>query len=286
MTYEKQIAQIRACCKELLEQGKVDVVIGYAAGGLEGLMTPFFAHKPEDASKLEWGDRCFHNLAAYVYGRKDRVGIVAKPCDVRAIVQYIIEQQVKRDSVYIIGVDCVGMVDAENKARPGCGDCKVRIPPISDTHVTDERVAAQGEAAAAQQAASEDLAYNLEKFQREIDKCILCYSCRQACYGCYCNVCFMDRGPNWLPSEVDSSTKMTFHLGRSMHLAGRCVECGGCEAACASGVNIRYIIKELTNFLEDNYDYRTGMDLETAPCMVAYADNDKEIGFLGGDSDE
>jgi ferredoxin len=285
MSYDKQIAQIRACCKELLEQGKVDIVLGYTSGGLDGLLTPFFARKPEDTDKLEWGDRCFHNLACYLHGRTDRVGIVAKPCDVRAVVQYIVEQQIKRESVYIIGVDCCAMVDAEGKTRPGCADCVVRVPPIFDTHVVDERAATQNKVAASGD--EENLAKNLEKFQREIDKCILCYSCRQACYGCYCQVCFMDRGaPNWLPSEVDASTKMTFHLGRSMHLAGRCVECGGCESACASGVNIRYIIKEITKFLEDTYDYRAGMDLDTTSCMVVYKEEDKEIGFLGGGNDE
>ena len=67
-----------------------------------------------------------------------------------------------------------------------------------------------------------------------------------------------------------------------MHLAGRCVECGGCEAACASGVDLRYIIKELTDFVEDTYDFRTGMDLSGKSPLVNYSDDDKEIGFLEG----
>lgn len=280
-SFDKQNQEIRACGKKLLEEKQVDVILGYTQGGVEGMLIPFFARTPEDTQRLEWGDRCYQHLAAYLHGRTDKVGIVAKPCDVRAILQYILEQQVARERVYIIGVDCGGMVDAEGNPRPGCGDCRVHVPPLYDTHIEDDRIVQQD---VPQQQIGEDLAYNLEKFQREIDKCILCYSCRQACYGCYCKTCFMQRDlPDWQPAEIDTGAKVTFHLGRAMHLAGRCVECGACEAACASGVNIRYIIKEVTSFIESTYGYRTGMDLETTPAMVTYAPDDRDIGFLGGE---
>ena len=60
----------------------------------------------------------------------------------------------------------------------------------------------------------------------------------------------MDRGlPNWQPSEPGTKAKMVYHLGRTMHLAGRCIECGACERVCASGVNARYLIKEVTGFI-------------------------------------
>ena len=275
--YEKQTEAIRACGKELLEAGKVDVVLGYRLGSLDDALIPYFARSGEETEALEWGDRAFQNLAPYLHGRKDRVAIVAKPCDVRAVVQYIVEKQLERERVYIIGVDCCGMVDAEGAARPGCDECRVRIPPICDTHITDERAPRDVKIEYGEDNSP-------ERFQREIDKCILCYSCRQACYGCYCKTCFVERGmTNWLPPEVDSGTKKTFHMGRAMHLAGRCVECGACEAACASGVNLRYIIKELTGFVEDAYGYQAGMSLEEKPPLVDYADDDREIGFLGDD---
>jgi Fe-S oxidoreductase len=73
---------------------------------------------------------------------------------------------------------------------------------------------------------------------------------------------------------------MLYHLGRTTHLSGRCVECGACENACASGVNIRYLIKSVTEFIKDTYDYNAGMDLETEPAMLTYKVDDEEIGFL------
>jgi len=94
----------------------------------------------------------------------------------------------------------------------------------------------------------------------------------------------MERGePDWQTVSPDTGAKMLYHLGRTMHLSGRCVGCGSCENACASGVNIRYLIREVTQFIEETYGYQTGMDLETEPVMLTYKADDPEIGFLGNE---
>ena len=79
---------------------------------------------------------------------------------------------------------------------------------------------------------------------------------------------------------------MVYHLGRAMHLSGRCIECGACERVCASGVNVRYLIKEVTDFVEDLYGCRTGLDVEAEPVMASYKFDDREVGFVGGDGHE
>jgi len=97
----------------------------------------------------------------------------------------------------------------------------------------------------------------------------------------------MERGePDWQTASPDTGAKVLYHLGRAMHLSGRCVECGACENACASGVNIRYLIKSVTDFIDETYDYRAGMDLEKEPVMLTYKADDPEIGFLGYTTDE
>jgi len=282
MIYEEITKQIQEVCRKLLEEGAVDVVLAYRGGGLNGLQTPFFAKTPQDADQIEWGDRCYQHLAPYAHGLNKKIGILAKPCDVRAIVQYVTESQLDRGNVTIIGVDCLGMVDENGNARPGCAECRVHKPPVYDEYIRDERV--DSLPSAGQTAAAANLAENLERFQKEIDKCILCYSCRQACYGCYCKNCFIERDtPDWQPAEIEAGTKMAFHLGRAMHLSGRCIDCGACEAACQSGVNVRYIIKEVTRFIEDAYGYSAGMDADEKPALLTNKFDDKEFGFLGGD---
>jgi len=285
MDFDKQTGEIRALCRELFEEDKVDVILAYTDGDLDdGALIPFIARSAGDIDKIKWGDRCWQNLAPYLHGREDRAAIVAKPCDARAVVQFVIESQLERDKVYIIGVDCPGMVDADGAPRPGCDECKIRIAPVYDTRIEGPK--GDGSSGSKVHEPDEPSPFgpgSLKRFREEIDKCILCYSCRQACYGCYCKSCFIERDmPDWQPVEIDAGTKMTFHLGRAMHLAGRCVECGACEAACASGVNVRYIISEATDFIEEMYGFKTGMDFDTTQAMLTYKLEDKEIGFFGG----
>jgi len=283
MIYEEMTKDIREVCAKLLESGEVDLILAYRGGGVNGLQIPYFVREAADIANIEWGDRCYQNLAPYAHGLNKKIGILAKPCDVRAIVQYLVEFQLKRENIYIIGVDCVGMVDGNGNPRPGCGDCVVHKPPIHDEYIRDERVDGLGPAKAANE--GNGLAESLERFQAEIDKCILCFACRQACYGCYCKTCFIERDlPDWQPAEIDAGTKMTYHMGHAMHLAGRCIECGSCEAACQSGVNVRYIIKEITRFVEDEYGYSAGMDPEEKPALLTNRFDDRELGFLGGES--
>ena len=290
MGFEKQTEEIREICRKLFTDGTVDVILAHTEGVIDDAPIPFIAKNAEDVDKIIRNDRIKQNLAPYLHGRTDRAGIVATPCDARAIVQYINENQLVRENIYIIGVDCPGMEGEDGDARPGCPECTVRVAPVCDARVEDDRAKAAAETAAAAAlvadadtgAAALSPAEKLARFRAEIDKCILCYSCRQACYACYCKTCFIDRDmPDWQPAEPDAGAKMAFHLGRYMHLAGRCVECGACEAACASGVNVRYIIKELTEFVDETYGFKTGMEIGPAQAMVKYDQNDPETGFIG-----
>ena len=283
MIHEEKTKEIRAVCEKLLENKDVEVILAYRGGGLDDLQIPYFAKEPSDVKNIEWGDRCCQNIAPYLHGLGKKAGILAKPCDARAVLQYITEKQIERENVYIIGVDCLGMVDENGKTRPGCGDCSVRKPPVYDKYITDNRVEKLDFSKDLGESGS--LAGNFEKFKREIDKCILCYACRQSCYGCYCKNCFIERDlPDWQPAGIDAGTKMTFHLGRAMHLAGRCVECGACQASCQSGVDVRYIIKEVTRFIEDEYGYSAGMDADQKPVLLTNRFDDSEIGYIGGET--
>ena len=283
MIYNEMTNAIRSVCAKLLESKTVDLIIAYRGGGLNDLLIPYFAKKPADANNIEWGDRCYQNIAKYLQSMKKKAGILAKPCDARAIVQYINEQQIKRENVYIIGVDCLGMVDENGKPRPGCADCKVRKPPLYDEHIKDSRVDELNTAKA--ETEDKNLAESFERFRKEIDKCILCFACRQACYGCYCKTCFIERDlPGWQPAGIASGTKMMYHMGHAMHLAGRCVECGACEASCQSGVNVRYIIKEVTKFIEQTYSSSAGMNADEKQALLTNKADDRETGFLGGET--
>ena len=78
-------ASIRETAGKLLSEKKVDLVIGYEHGTLPLRTTPCFIDKAEDAHKLVWNSSCDVNLAKYAVGREEKIAVVAKGCDARAL---------------------------------------------------------------------------------------------------------------------------------------------------------------------------------------------------------
>ncbi|MGI6778275.1 MAG: 4Fe-4S binding protein [Acetivibrionales bacterium] len=287
MGFEQQRNELIKICRDLLCEGRVELILGFAQGETPDISIPLFIRDVKDADSLKWDSKCNSNLAKYLTEKKQGVAIIAKPCDARAIVMYMAENQINREDIYIIGVECMGMTEEDGSAAPGCDTCAVKTPPVYDVLVkagSEDKQEKMSESEAIKPGRMKD---KIERFQNEMKKCILCFSCRQACYACYCETCFVDRGiPDWLPSDIDIGTKMVFHLGRAMHLAGRCVGCGACEKACPSGVNIRYLVQDLADFCQELYGYQPGVDPDEVPAMTAFDSNDREVGFLGGEDDE
>ncbi|MDO8685528.1 MAG: hypothetical protein Q7J78_02535 [Clostridiales bacterium] len=307
MNYEKQELKLKEVCRDLLQRGQVVLVIGFTDAD-DGMYfsTPFFMRSPDDVSTLRWDDSCSPNLAKYVLGKKGRIAVIAKPCDSRALSVYVKENQIPRDNLYIIGLECHGIKDEKGNKLPGCKECKVLTPPLFDVLIGSENLVQEDPysnkidkkiseiseiselSEIIEQIHKPDIPTSKElkaRLKKELSKCIMCFSCRQICYGCYCDTCFIDRNiPAWSPSSVDLNTKLFFHLGRAMHLAGRCVECGACQRGCPSGVDVRYLISGITDFCEDLYNTKAGMDLEEVCALQTFNTTDREIGFLGGES--
>jgi formate dehydrogenase subunit beta len=102
---------LRETVRQLLVDGRVDVVIGYASGSLPLRTTPCFVRDAEQVDQLVWNANCENNLATYLQKIDGKVGIVAKGCDARSVVTKIVEHQADRDNVVIIGVPCQGVID-------------------------------------------------------------------------------------------------------------------------------------------------------------------------------
>ena len=90
--------KLKDAVKNLLSEGKVEVVVGYEVGSIPLRGRPCFVRTPEDADRLVWNRFCTNNLAVYLprlFEKPPRagddyappnVGIVAKGCDARSIV--------------------------------------------------------------------------------------------------------------------------------------------------------------------------------------------------------
>lgn len=305
--------QLREVAEKLLIDKKVDLIIGYEKGTLPLRTRPTFIREPEETKRLVWNSRCENNLSFYLKTVKEKVGIVAKGCDSRSIVGLIKESQVKREDIFIIGVPCPGIIDRKKiedildgrellegvesdsqillKAEgfeetldqdkllhASCRSCRHRNPVLSDTLVGKEISQPQtDEYSDVEEFASKQDNERWAYFNDETSRCIRCYACRNVCPACYCPQCFVDQSlPTWFDRTPHLSDTLIFHIIRTLHTAGRCVDCGACSRVCPMNVELRMLNKKTEKDVKELYGYEAGTDLEELPPMATFKIDDPQ----------
>jgi len=305
------IDKIRQISKGLLENKKVDIIIGFKKGTMPMMNEPCLIKSPKDVEKLVWDSNCGINLANYLPDKKERIGIIAKGCDSRNIVTHIIENKIKREQLVIIGVPCSGMIDKNKIAsmfkgeikqvteqngnvitkgesfeetlkksdvlQQNCSVCIHRNPVIYDELVADlveeqKDVDQYGDVRKIEAMPPEE---KWNYFDDLLSACIRCYACRNACPLCYCPTCFVDESrPQWVGKSDDSIDTRTFHFLRAYHCAGRCTDCGACERACPVGINMRTFTRKLEKDCFEQYGWEAGLSLDERPPLDTYRPED------------
>jgi len=115
------IGAMREQAAQLLREDVVDVVIGFKASALALRAQPAFITAPEQVEEMVLNGFCQSNLASYVTRRskEERVGIVCRGCESRAVRVLVSEHQHDRDKLYVIGVPCEGIIDWRKVGRQG-----------------------------------------------------------------------------------------------------------------------------------------------------------------------
>jgi coenzyme F420-reducing hydrogenase beta subunit len=103
--------KLRQEAKALLEQNKVDCIIGFEDGSLKFATTPLITADKDDTSRLVINPFTVNNLSVYLTEVKGRVGIVVKGCDSRSVVSLIQDNKLAREDVVMLGVPCSGIID-------------------------------------------------------------------------------------------------------------------------------------------------------------------------------
>lgn len=307
------IDKIREISAQLLKDGSVDMVIGFKKGTLPMINEPCFVKMPEDVENLIWDSNCGINLANYLTDRKEKIGIIAKGCDSRNIVTHIIENKIKREQVFIIGIPCKGMIDRhkitlmfekeikevleeknkvivkgegfekilikEDVLQENCAICLHRNPVVYDELaaglVEEQKDVDRYEDVRRIEAMSAREKW--DHFEDLLSTCIRCYACRNACPICYCPTCFVDESrPQWIGKSQDPTDTRTFHFLRAFHCAGRCTDCGACERACPMGIKVRTFTKKLEKDCLELFNWEAGLTLEERPPLDTYRPDDPD----------
>jgi len=218
--------------KALLEQGKVDYIVGFEPGSLKFTTTPLITKDKNDVDRLVINPFIVNNLANFLTELKGRVGIVAKGCDSRSIVSLIQDNKVARESVVILGVPCIGIIDLskvekligkdrdelDGISRKGdkvvvtaddkrsefpitevlfgnCLGCELPTPQEYDILLGEPTLPVAGRLASQEkidQLKGMTPEQRWEFWKNEFNRCIRCYACRNICPACFCQRCFVE----------------------------------------------------------------------------------------------
>jgi ferredoxin len=224
--------KLRQEAKALLEQNKVDWIIGFAPGSLKFTTTPLITSDIEDTEHLVINPFMVNNLADFLPGIEGRVGIVAKGCDSRSIVSLIQDNKIAREDIVILAVPCPGLIDLakieklvgedrdelDDITRDGdkvtvtvdgqkkefstsqvlfdhCLACELPTPQEYDILLGEPRPPAPELEISGQSIAGLKETPPAERWQfwqSEFSRCIRCYACRNACPACFCQRCFVE----------------------------------------------------------------------------------------------
>jgi len=308
--------KLRNEARTLLEQGKVDWIIGFEAGSLKFSTTPLITKDKNDTERLVINPFIVNNLADFLTGIKGRVGIVVKGCDSRSVVSLIQDNKVVREDVVILGVPCTGLIDlgkvekltgkyrdeldditrqgnkvtirvnGQKKEFPAtdvlfdhCLACELPTPKEYDLLLGEPSPPIANPLA---QEKIEKLKQMTPEqrwgvWEKELSRCIRCYACRNVCPACFCQRCFVEETePQWVFPAPRWQDNLMFQIIRNIHVAGRCTDCGECERACPVNIPLRSLTREMYDIVDELFQFKAGMDKDAPPLLTHYEEEEAE----------
>ncbi len=304
--------------KALLADGTVDRVVGWETGEFFYDLTPA-VFTADGLDKFVYNGFSGANLSKYMIKESAKDGkalVFLKPCDTYSFNQLINEHRVDREKVYIIGVECRGMLDIRKVRDMGikgvtaireegeellidtiygekkcarkdallekCLCCKGQDFVVYDELITTGEQFTVGGSDRFSKVAELEAMTPDERFafwRNELSKCIRCNACRNVCPACSCLQCVFDNPKSGISSKAnaDDFEENMFHIIRAFHVAGRCTDCGECSRVCPQGIPLHLLNRKFIKDVNEFYgEFQAGADNTTKGPLTNFTKNDVE----------
>ena len=267
-----EVDRLRTDAAELLRSGRARMVIGFRARGDQRV--PAFITDPGQTGDLVFDDACRLNPAAYLrkpeLKRFRPVAIVARPAVMRSLVLLAAESQITDADVLVMAVG----PDVYHGVLDLAGTTALLKEKYADLPHDAAMLKRIEELAA--MTPQERAAFWAAQFA----KCTRCYACRAACPGCYCERCIVEQNkPQWISTAARRHGNYAWNVIRAFHQAGRCTECGACEAACPQSIPLMLLNVRLAGDAQREFKAKAGYDPAAKPVIGTWSEDDGE-GFI------
>ncbi|MCD6472778.1 4Fe-4S binding protein [Candidatus Aerophobetes bacterium] len=264
------IEKVRNLAKEWLTSGKVEVIFGLKKK--DGYVAPHIFTKVEELDSLEISSKypLFYtcrptkkNVLRLIQEKYPdmKVGIVAKGCDERALIELAKRDQVDMKNIEVLGIACT---------KEEAVECRCPKPYPHNLLIGD-KVEGVSEDKDVKNLLKKSLSERLAFWKYQLSKCIKCYGCRNACPLCFCKDCAMEQELWSKIGDIPPDVPM-FHFIRFYHLADRCIECGECEEACPMDIPLLTIFKQVRGDVKELFDYEAGLNVEQESPLLTTLD--------------
>ncbi len=307
----------------LLADGTVDRVIGWEKGEFLYDHTPAIFNAEDDLVDLVYDGFCASNLSKYLIDESKKDGKILallKPCDTYNFNQLIKEHRINRDNVYVLGIECRGMLDIDKIRALGikgiekveeqgdelyiqtiygdktckrnevllekCINCKGKEHVAYDELVTSGEDIPQVESNRFEDVEKLEAMTSDERFafwRGELSKCIRCNACRNVCPICSCVECVFDNKDSVVASKAntDEFEENLFHIIRAFHVAGRCTDCGECSRVCPQGIPLHLLNRKIIKDINEFYgEYQAGQDTNSLGPLTDFTKEDVEPSII------
>ena len=304
----------------MLNDGTVKKVIGWKKGEFAYDITPAVFETAEEIEKdFVYDGFCGANVSKYVMKEQkksdDKILVFLKPCDTYSFNQLTAEHKIKRENVYVIGIECDGKADVAKIKENGI-DGIIGIEEAGDEYIVktiygdetiakadaiaercavckskklavyDEIIGSDGEVNA--DCGRFDLVEQLENmtaeerfyfWRGELSRCIRCNACRNVCPACTCEQCVFDNPNSGVAQKAaaDSFEENMFHIIRAFHVAGRCTDCGECSRVCPEHIPLHLLNRKFIKDINEFYgEYQAGEDTDVKHPLISFTQDDVE----------